>query len=264
VLDASAALMQLLVLSDGGRVRVFELSWAERLMARKASSKITGTATLSTRERIKSVTTELLIRHGFRGTSFRTIAERLATTTTNIHYHFGNKEGLVEEVVRDYVTDASLRQKRIWLDESASLRDKLRGASALNRQRHRAFNRGLRTNRPWSLIGRLRLEIDVLSPAAIESLASFTTDVHRYVRAAVKAAAESGELRSGAPLDEIAVLLENLVNSGSVLSQDAGSFERLDQLFEAVEVLVFSAFGRKPRRAVREPDAKALGADPVA
>src|SRR5271165_6653504 len=93
------------------------------IMPRKTSSKTAGTASSSTREQIKRVTTELLVKHGFRGTNFRTIARRLETTTTNIHYHFGNKSRLVEEVVRDYVRDASLRQERIWLNESVSLRD---------------------------------------------------------------------------------------------------------------------------------------------
>jgi len=210
-------------------------------MPRKTSSKTAGTASSSTREQIKRVTTELLVKHGFRGTNFRTIARRLETTTTNIHYHFGNKSRLVEEVVRDYVRDASLRQERIWLNESVSLRDKLRNAAALNYQRYKKFNRGTRTNRPWSLIGRLRLEIDVLTPSAAAALASFTRDVHGYVRAAVDTAADKGELRREAPLDNISVLLSNIVNSASVLSQDAESFERLEQVFKALEDLLFSA-----------------------
>ena len=105
---------------------------------------------VSTRDQIKRVTTELLVKYGFRGTNFRTIARRLKTTTTNIHYHFGNKSALVEEVVCDYVSDASRRQMLIWLDEFASLREKLRAAAALNFQRYKRFNRGAHTNCPWS------------------------------------------------------------------------------------------------------------------
>ncbi|MBV8564681.1 MAG: TetR/AcrR family transcriptional regulator [Methylobacteriaceae bacterium] len=197
-----------------------------------------GAASIGTRDRIKRVATELLVKHGFRGTNFRTIAERLATTTTNIHYHFGTKSRLVEEVVRDYVADAGQRQKRIWLDDSASLREKLRNAAAINHQRHRKFNRGTRTNRPWSLIGRLRLEIDVLTPGAVAVLGTFTTDVNTCVRAAVDAAARRGELRADAPLDHITVLLAAIVNSGAVLSQDAGSLEGLDKLFEALDQVI--------------------------
>jgi TetR/AcrR family transcriptional repressor of nem operon len=217
-------------------------------MPPKPARRPAGATALGTRERIKRVTTELLVKHGFRGTNFRTIAERLATTTTNIHYHFGNKGNLVEEVVRDYVGDASLRQKQIWLDDGVALRQKLRNAAILNHQRHRKFNRGRRTNRPWSLIGRLRLEIDMLTPAAVAALGSFTVDVNAYVRVAVDAAASRGELRADAPLDHITVLLATVVNSGAVLAQDAGSLEGLDKLFAALDEVIFSPYGSSARR----------------
>ncbi|MGK8890307.1 TetR/AcrR family transcriptional regulator [Burkholderia gladioli] len=58
------------------------------------------------REKIKQVATELLISRGFNGTSYGDIATRLGVTTTNIHYHFGNKQALVDEVVADYVAEA--------------------------------------------------------------------------------------------------------------------------------------------------------------
>jgi TetR/AcrR family transcriptional regulator, transcriptional repressor for nem operon len=220
---------------------------AEKSMPKQTSRKTTRATSASIRDQIKRVTTELLVKHGFRGTNFRTIAGRLKTTTTNIHYHFGNKSALVDEVVQDYVTDASRRQMLIWLDESASLKEKLRSAAALNYQRYKKFNRGAHTNRPWSLIGRLRLEMDVLTPTAVAALASFTTDVRACVRAAVHAAAEKNELRSDAPLDKLAGLLGSIVDSASVLSQDAKSFESLNQLFEIVEHLIYSAYGSASR-----------------
>ena len=198
---------------------------AEKSMPRQTPRKTTRAASVSIRDQIKRVTTELLVKHGFRGTNFRAIATRLKTTTTNIHYHFGNKSALVEEVVQDYVTDASRRQMLIWLDGSASLSEKLRREAALNYQRYKKFNRGAHTNRPWSLIGRLRLEMDVLTSKSVAALASFTTDVRAHVRAAVHAAAEKNELRSEAPLDKLAGLLGSIVDSASVLSQDAKSFE---------------------------------------
>jgi TetR/AcrR family transcriptional repressor of nem operon len=220
---------------------------AEKSMPKATSRKTTRATTASIRDQIKRVTTELLVKHGFRGTNFRSIARRLKTTTTNIHYHFGNKSSLVEEVVQDYVTDASRRQMLIWLDGSASLKEKLRSAAVLNYQRYKKFNRGAHTNRPWSLIGRLRLEMDVLTPTAVAALASFTTDVRAYVRTAVHAAAEKNELRSEAPLDKVAGLLGSIVDSASVLSQDAKSFESLNQIFEIVEHLIYSAYGSASR-----------------
>ena len=57
------------------------------------------------RERIKQVAAELLIKHGYRGLSFRQISDLLNTTRANLHYHFGSKDGLVEEVLEDMQTE---------------------------------------------------------------------------------------------------------------------------------------------------------------
>ena len=46
------------------------------------------------RQAIKTTALELLVRHGYRGTSFGDIAAERATTRANIHYHFGGKQAL--------------------------------------------------------------------------------------------------------------------------------------------------------------------------
>jgi AcrR family transcriptional regulator len=217
------------------------------LMARKSDGDSSVAGRLPMRESIKQVATELLIRHGFHGTSFRHIAERLDITTTNIHYHFGNKEKLVEEVVRDYVTSTCAKHKEIWENPGRSLIEKLRDVAAFNRTRYKAFNRGRKSGQPWSLIGRLRLEGEVLSPGTRESLTSFTDHVHAAIRVAVRIAHDNGELVADAPLDDLAFLLVNIVNSSSVFTQDAGNFERLEQFFEAFSRVMLSAYA--PKRA---------------
>jgi AcrR family transcriptional regulator len=204
------------------------------------------------RDAIKAVATELLIRHGYHGTSFRNIAERLDTTTTNIHYHFGNKEKLVEEVLRDYVDATSARHQEIWQNPDRSLQQKLRDVVEFNYARYKAFNKDRKGSRPWSLIGRLRLDGEILSPEAREYLAFFTVRVHDSIRIAVRDAQRAGELSSDAPLDDIALLLVNIVNSSSVFTQDAGSFERLEQFFDTFSRVVLSAYGprREPPNAI--------------
>ncbi len=194
------------------------------------------------RQRIKKTATDLLIKNGFRGTSYGDIAANLRITTTNIHYHYGPKKRLVEEVVRDYVDTTLMRHREIWLDPETSLPDKLRGVVAFNSERHRRFNRGGIGGRPWSLIGRLRLESDLLSPPARAALSEFTTEVHGYVRAAVQMAHDKGELRPDSPLDDIAFLLANIVNTSATFTQDAGSIERLAAFFETVSRVVSSAY----------------------
>lgn len=194
------------------------------------------------REKIKKVATELLIKHGFHGTSFRDVAERCDITTTNIHYHFGSKQSLVEEVLADYIEETAARHRSIWLDEGLSLPAKLRGVVAYNHERYKRFNRGRTSGRPWSLIGRLRLDSDVLSPNARASLSSFTDTVHAAIGEAFAHAAATGELAKDAPHEDLALLVINLVNSSSVFTQDAGSFERLEQFFGAFERVMLDLY----------------------
>ncbi len=118
------------------------------------------------KERIKRAATDLLIRNGYRGASFADIAKPLGITTANIHYHFGNKQRLVEAAVTDYVAGSLAGHQRVWLDEATTLRAKLRAVVAFNRARYRRFNRGKTAGRPWSLIARLRLEGEVVGALA--------------------------------------------------------------------------------------------------
>jgi AcrR family transcriptional regulator len=199
------------------------------------------------RDTIKKVATELLIRHGYHNTSFRDIADQVGITTTNIHYHFGSKQQLVEEVLTDYVAEASARHRSIWLNEQQSLREKLQGVVAYNYERYRRFNRGKTGGRPWSLIGRLRLDSEDLSPAAREALASFSRSVQEAVKTAFEQARAAGELRADAPLDDLSLLVVNLVNSSSVFIQDAGSFDRLEEFFGAFERVILRAYAGEGR-----------------
>jgi AcrR family transcriptional regulator len=202
------------------------------------------------RDTIKKVATELLIKHGFHNTSFRDIANLIGTTTTNIHYHFGSKQQLVEEVLTDYVAEAAARHRSIWLDDERTLSEKLRGVVEYNHERYKRFNRGKVGGRPWSLIGRLRLDSEDLSPVARESLVSFSRSVHEAVKSAFEQACRSGELRADAPLDDLTLLVVNLVNSSSVFTQDAGSFDRMEEFFTAFErvmLRVYAGEAAEPR-----------------
>lgn len=207
-----------------------------------AHKVVASTSRSGMREKIKQVATKLLIKHGVHGTSFRDIANDCDITTTNIHYHFGSKQKLVEEVLQEYVDAATTRHRSIWFDNSLTIQEKLRKVLAYNHERYRQFNRGRQQGRPWSLIGRLRLDSGVLSPAARESLSTFTDSVHEAVKAAFLNAVESGEIPPEAPLADLALLVMNLVNSSSVFTQDAGSFERLEQFFGAFERVIVDLY----------------------
>jgi len=197
----------------------------------------------STRENVKKVATELLIQHGLHNTSFSDIATRLGVTTPNLHYHFGSKQKLVEEVVQDYVRETVKRQTEIWLDPDKSLSAKLKAALEFNRERYNRFNKGKRQGQAWSLIGRLRLEGNALSPPARSELTDYSTSIQAMIKTAVEKAQAKGELSKRAPVADISFLMANMVNSSSGFTQDAGSFDALEAYFEAFASVVLSAHG---------------------
>lgn len=191
---------------------------------------------------IKELAKKLLIAHGYHKTTFGVIAKELGITTTNIHYHFGNKNSLVEEVVKEYVAGAIEGQKKIWLDETMSLQEKVEAEVAYNRNLFRKYNPGGRTRKPWSLIGRLRLESDVLTDEARAALAGFTVEIHAAIGSAVEHASRSGELKRDTPKEDLIFLLTHLVDSLSVFAQDAGGFERVEQFMNSFSRVVLAKY----------------------
>lgn len=198
------------------------------------------------RDRIVDATTDLLIRHGYRGASVSKIAKRVGSTTTNIFYHFGTKERLVEEVVADYVAKASAKQRAIWADPARPLRQKIEAVVEFNRERHSMFNSDGSQGNAWSLIGRMRLENDMLSDAARGSLASFSRSLQESIGIALRQAVSSGEIVAQTPIEDAALMLTNIVNSSSVFSQDAGSFTRLEEFYAAFSRFFFRSYGNGP------------------
>jgi TetR/AcrR family transcriptional repressor of nem operon len=219
------------------------------LTSRRQKSRKAAPPAPDMKERIKAVAIGLLIRNGYRGASFANIAKPLGITTTNIHYHFGSKQRLVEAAVRDYVAGSLAGHQQVWLDRTTTLRAKLRAVVAFNRARYENYNRGKVSGRPWSLIARLRLEGEVTGAGVRAELARFTEVLHRDVREAVQTALDRGELKPDAPLDEIAFLIANVVNSSGVFTQDAGNFDRLEQLFATIENALLAAYAAHPRTA---------------
>ncbi len=194
------------------------------------------------RQSIKLVAGRLLTLHGFNGTSFRDIALELGITTTNIHYHFGNKHGLVDEVVADYVAEVEARHRAIWLDGGCTLQQKLRLLVEYNWERYQQVNKGRDGGNTWSLIGRMRLESQDLSDNARASLSSFTATLHELIRSAVDDAWRRGELAGSTPRQDLAFLILNIVNSSSVFTHGTGGFDRLELFFDAFSRVMLSAY----------------------
>lgn len=139
------------------------------------------------------------------------IAKALNITSTSIHYHFGNKNHWVEVMVSEYVAEATKKHSPIWLELNASLQQKVANVVAYNYQLYKKYNQQGNTKHPWSLIGRLRLESDVLSDATCDLLASFTRTMRDAIGQTVEYARRQGQLKPGTPRDDLIFLLTHLV-----------------------------------------------------
>ena len=204
------------------------------------------------REQIKAVATELLITHGVRGLRFGDIADRLDITRANIHYHFGTKKNLVEEVIDEYVQAAIAGLGEVWSDPGLTYQEKALRTMEFNRGRYMNFNPGNRTGRSWSLISRMRLEADQLSDEARAKLRQFTLEIETYINDAVVRAQKNGELSPSAPVRDIAIQLIAIVDSAGSITQDGGSFDRLEHLYTAYLHIIDHAYGTG-RGAAKRP-----------
>lgn len=196
------------------------------------------------KDEIRNVSTELLIRNGYQGFRFRDIADLLKTTRANIHYYYGNKLNLAEEVIVDYVEKTLANWETNWRSD-ASFESKIHGMMESNRQRYLRYNPSGKTGNPWSLIGRMRLERDVIGPKARQSLADFGVALENLVIAGIDQAVAKGELSNDIPRADIALQLVAIANSAGPITADGGSFDRLEQLYRSFSRVIHHAYGTK-------------------
>lgn len=70
----------------------------------------TTQSAFSTRERILGVAETLFARHGFAGASLRRVTAAANVNLAAVNYHFGSKEGLIEEVFRRRLDELNRRR----------------------------------------------------------------------------------------------------------------------------------------------------------
>jgi AcrR family transcriptional regulator len=198
----------------------------------------------SMRDRIRALALDLLIQYGYRGMSFADLATALDTTRANIHYHFGTKQALVEEVVVAYARDTIAGTAAVFSAEGATFSEKIEAIVEYSRQKYARYNPAGAEGRPWSLIARMRQDSTFLTPRAKAALQDFADQLHDVIRSAVAAAKRKGEFSAAMPVDDVALQLFSIANSASPITQDAGSFDRLEQLYLGFARIVAHAFGR--------------------
>jgi TetR/AcrR family transcriptional regulator, transcriptional repressor for nem operon len=196
------------------------------------------------RDKIKELALELLIKHGYRGVSFGDLADALKTTRANIHYHFGNKESLVEEVLEDYVDVTSAQLHSIWTKSDVRFFDKINSTVEYSRKRYLKFNPRRHAGHPWSLISRMRQDSDALTPLGRAALQRFGKNLFGSIVFAIEDAKHRGEFDTSMPTDDVALQLVSIANSAGPITQDAGNFDRLEQLYLAFARIITHAYGK--------------------
>jgi TetR/AcrR family transcriptional regulator, transcriptional repressor for nem operon len=203
-----------------------------------------GHNNISMRNEIKTVTTELLIRHGYRGFRFKEVAEIIGTTRANIHYYFGSKANLCEEVIVDYTTETMHKWTENWRS-AKRFSEKIVGMMESNRQRYLQYNPTGKTAHPWSLIGRMRMERDVIGPKAQNALTDFGTNLHEIILHGIHMAVKNKEYDKRIPREDVVLQLVAIANSAGPITQDGGSFDRLEQLYLSFSHIIDDAYGLK-------------------
>lgn len=190
------------------------------------------------RARIMATARELYVLRGYDGFSFGDIAEAVPTTRANIHHHYGTKQRLMDELIDGFVADAEARIARHWTEGRATFSERLARQVDDLRQFYRRFNRVPGERNGWSPISRIRLDLPVLGQRAVLALErlnrAYDNALHRALTEAVKA----GELRAGAATADFVRLLRVSLLSCPPMTQDAGGFTEVAELFAAIERLI--------------------------
>lgn len=195
----------------------------------------------STRKAIKETALELLVRRGYRGTSFGDISAALGTTRANIHYHFGNKQRLVDEVLGDYMQATLNDLRAVWSAEDASLSDQVEAMIAYSRARFRHFNPAGVEGHNWSLISRLRQDADLLGDQGRRMLGHFGVELSSLFAEALSSAGRRGELGLNVVPADAALLFAVIADNAAPITLAEGGFNALEKAYRSLVRIIKSS-----------------------
>ena len=197
------------------------------------------------RDKIKALALDMLIQHGYRGMSFGDLAAKLDVTRPNVHYHVGSKQKLVEEILQDYIRETLKQLRAIWTLPGLTLIERIERTAEHSRNRYLRYNPTGKTGRPWSLVTRMRQDVDSLSPKSRTALQRYGRDLNAIILDAVTEAVANGEFSRAMPAEDVALQIVSIANSAGSITQDAASFERVDQLYASFGRIITLAFGAR-------------------
>lgn len=210
----------------------------------------------SMRDSILAVATELFTLNGFRGTSFADVAQILDTTTTNIHYHFKNKQGLAAEALDRYAARVTESFLTIWRDEQSNLAQKIEATIEFNRASYSRFNQPDQPGRVWSLLTRFASDSEVVSDQIRQRIALFRSDVLAAAEFALDLSIRRGELAADLPRPELARMLSYAFAYAGEIARDSGGFAAVEANYRVFLDTVLRAYAIRPVTTVRPRGAR--------
>ena len=198
----------------------------------------------TSRQAIMDCALDLVIRHGYRGTSFGDIATALGMTRDNIHYHFGSKQALVEAVLANYVETTLAALRDVWLERDLDFADRVERMLTFSLKRYRRYNKAGTPTGPWSLISRLRQDADLLTPQGREMLMQFSRDLRTLLTASLAADVERGRLARDMPIDTVAAQVALIADNASAITLDAEGARHLTELYRGLVKIVAHGYER--------------------
>lgn len=209
------------------------------------------------RQKIKARATELFIRHGYNGVTFLDLGKDLGINHSLIHYHFGTKAKLAEEVLRDFAEIGIRENKAIWCNPDATLFDKFVAARDRMYRRFKLFNPGGKMQHPTGLVSRFSMDAETVSPELRELVQSTQDALDRTVLEAVRIAIACGELSADAPAQQIMLQISSILYVAGPTARYGWEFNRLDDHFHGTLAMLLRAYGVRSDLPAPWPTVKA-------
>lgn len=195
------------------------------------------------RQKIKAIATEMFIRHGYNGVTFLDIGKKLGINHSLVHYHFGTKAQLAEEVLRDFSAVGISDNQAIWAHPEKSLFEKFVEARDRMYRRFLLFNPSGKMQHPTGLVSRFSMDAESLTPQLRALVKDTQEELDQCVEAAVRIAIERGELERDTPVELIVLQISSILFVAGPTARYGWEFNRLDDHFRGALLTILMAFG---------------------
>lgn len=195
------------------------------------------------RQKVKALATEMFIRHGYNGVTFLDLSKALGINHSLIHYHFGTKAQLAEEVLKDFSETGIRENQQIWGNPEVSLFDKFVAARNRMYRRFLLFNPSGKMQHPTGLVSRFSMDAESLTPTLRDMVKATQESLDNCVEGAVRIAIEREELVADTPVQLIVLQISAILFVAGPTARYGWEFNRLDDHFKGTLITLMRAFG---------------------